>query len=203
MSFSNPTPTKRDQARNDRIDGGDKCQWKSINLTISFPLFSRQSISPSICMSYFPNARPCNPEAPPPKHNPGPSLFREYQDTNKAGNIIAEHLCQTKHQKRVQLREEKKTDPAQSKIPKALKVSLACKSDACLLEKSYKQRGKPVCFLLFSVTSIIRPLDIVSERRAFVSWCSDKLAGQHLSQRARPIIHCFAKSCESCCGEAK
>jgi hypothetical protein len=98
---------------------------------------------------------------------------------------------------------EKKTDPAQSKIPKALKVSLACKSDACLLEKSYKQRGKPVCFLLFSVTSIIRPLDIVSERRAFVSWCSDKLAGQHLSQRARPIIHCFAKSCESCCGEAK
>jgi hypothetical protein len=108
MSFSNPTPTKRDQARNDRIDGGDKCQWKNINLTISFPLFSRQSISPSICMSYFPNARPCNPEAPPPKHNPGRSLFREYQDTNKAGNIIAEQLCQTKHQKRVQLREEKK-----------------------------------------------------------------------------------------------
>jgi hypothetical protein len=147
MSFSNPTPTKRDQARNDRIDGGDKCQWKSINLTISFPLFSRQSISPSICMSYFPNARPCNPEAPPPKHNPGPSLFREYQDTNKAGNIIAEHLCQTKHQKRIQLRERKKTDPAQSKIPKALKVSLACINQTLALWKSSASREEYICVI--------------------------------------------------------
>jgi hypothetical protein len=129
--------------RNDKTQRVKRSQWKSIKLTISFPHFSRAN--PSIYM-YVPFPKcPCNPVAPPPKRGPSPSLFASIKIQTKHAKSSPNTIATTKHQKRVQLREAK-TNPVQSKIPKALKVSLACKSDACSLENP-ASREEYICVI--------------------------------------------------------
>jgi hypothetical protein len=111
--------------------------------------------NPSIYM-YVPFPKyPCNPEAPSPKkHNQSPSSFSRVVSRYKQRQAVsvAERPCKKKKNTKsvYSCGREQKQIPHKARDQKALKnLAKHVKSDACLLEKSRKQRGEQVMFPSF------------------------------------------------------